>query len=109
MKYLYLRSTLIMLAFGLYGCGNEASKAEPNNGELVFQETCRACHAQGINGAPIYGNKEMWSKRLSQGVPTLIEHATHGFGLMPAKGGDTELSDQDISDAVIFMIAAAQE
>lgn len=109
MKKLFLGLSPIVLAFSLSGCGKEASEPTPSNGELVFQGTCRVCHAQGINGAPIYGNKKMWSKRLPQGVPTLIEHATNGYGLMPAKGGNTELTDQDISDAVNYMVAAVQD
>lgn len=109
MKKLFLRYSLIVLAFGLSGCGKEPEAAKPSNGELVFQGTCRVCHAQGINGAPIYGNKKMWGKRLPQGIPTLIEHASQGYGLMPAKGGNLDLTDQDISDAVHYMVAAVQD
>ena len=108
MKKIYHHSALIMLAFGLLGCGAKEPE-KPSNGELVFQGTCRVCHAQGINGAPIYGNKKMWGKRLPQGIPTLIEHATNGYGLMPAKGGNTDLTEQDISDAVHYMVAAVQD
>ena len=109
MKNIHLRPTLAVIVFLLSGCGKEAPEAQPSNGELVFLGTCRACHAQGINGAPIYGNKKMWGKRLPQGIPTLIEHATNGYGLMPAKGGNTELTGQDISDAVNYMVAAVQD
>ncbi|HEY7772744.1 MAG TPA: c-type cytochrome [Marinagarivorans sp.] len=101
---------IFMLALASTGCAEKApEKVEPTNGELVFMGTCRVCHAQGTNGAPIYGNKKMWGKRITQGVPTLIEHAKQGYGLMPAKGGNTELSDQDIADAVRYMVAAVQD
>lgn len=100
---------LSMLVWVLAGCAkNEEAPAAPSNGEIVFKGTCRVCHAQGINGAPIYGNKKMWGKRLPQGIPTLIEHATNGYGLMPAKGGNADLTSQDISDAVNYMVSAVQ-
>jgi cytochrome c5 len=101
---------LSVLASTFVGCGESAkAPVAPSSGEVIFMGTCRACHAQGINGAPIFGNKKMWAKRLPQGMPTLIEHATQGYGLMPAKGGNTDLSVEDISDAVNYMVAAVKE
>lgn len=100
---------LSVLACVFAGCAKkEDAPVAPSNGEIVFKGTCRVCHAQGINGAPIYGNKKMWGKRLPQGIPTLIEHATNGYGLMPAKGGNADLTSQDISDAVNYMVSAVQ-
>lgn len=85
----------------LSGCGDKTLAL----GETVYQGTCIACHAQGINGAPILGNRKMWVKRLPQGIPVLAEHATHGYGLMPAKGGNTQLTDEQISAAVSYMVS----
>ncbi|MBW8192530.1 c-type cytochrome [Neiella marina] len=81
---------------------------EPSAGELVFKGTCKVCHAQGINGAPIVGNKKMWGPRLEQGIPTLVEHASNGYGLMPAKGGNTELTTEQITAAVEYMVGQVQ-
>lgn len=73
-------------------------------GEAVFKRTCKVCHAQGINGAPIIGNANMWKERVKQGIPTLAEHAANGYGLMPAKGGNTELTTEEITAAVTYMV-----
>lgn len=73
-------------------------------GEQTYIKNCKVCHAQGINGAPILGNKKMWAKRVPQGVPTLIEHAINGYGLMPGKGGNTELTTAEISAVVNYMV-----
>lgn len=80
-----------------------ACSEKPNVGEEIVNTVCVACHAQGINGAPIIGNKKMWSKRLPQGEALLIEHAINGYELMPAKGGRSDLSDEDIASAVRYM------
>ena len=74
-------------------------------GEAVFNQTCKVCHASGINGAPIVGNRKMWQPRASQGLDILVEHATQGFGLMPAKGGNDALSDEQIRQAVKYFLA----
>ena len=94
----------------LVGCGN-GSGDEPkkqsvatSEGENLVSKNCFVCHGQGINGAPIVGNKKMWSKRLDQGLPVLIDHAINGYGLMPAKGGKTELTDEEIALAVTYMV-----
>ncbi len=96
---------LIVVFLILFGCSNP----EMELGEQVFKGTCKACHAGGLNGAPIYGNKRMWAKRLPQGIPVLVEHASSGYGLMPAKGGNTNLTEQEITAAVKFMVSKVAE
>ncbi len=73
-------------------------------GQQIYKQNCKTCHAQGINGAPILGNKKMWSKRIPQGIETLIEHASNGYGLMPKKGGREDLTHEEISEAVNYMV-----
>lgn len=70
----------------------------------LYAKACKACHASGINGAPILGNKKMWNPRIKQGIPTLVKHASNGFGLMPAKGGQTQLTEAEITAVVNYMI-----
>lgn len=109
---LTLASSLIFLLGGLMltACSSdkdaEKTLPDPNllAGEQLVKQNCKVCHGQGINGAPIIGNKKMWEKRIAQGVPTLVEHATQGFGLMPAKGGSS-LSDEEIATAVNYMVS----
>lgn len=83
--------------------------ALPSPGEQVFTQNCKVCHAQGINGAPIFGNKKMWAPRVEKGIPALIQHAMNGFGLMPAKGGNESLTEEDITGAVTFMVSKVTE
>ncbi len=97
-----LSLSIVSLAITLGGCSKEST---PSAGEQVFSKTCKVCHAQGLNGAPILGNKKMWGPRVSQGVDVLVQHATNGFRLMPAKGGNEALTEEDIKAAVNFMVS----
>jgi cytochrome c5 len=83
--------------------------AKPAGGEGVYKSACTACHTPGIAGAPKSGDKAAWAPRIAQGKPTLYDHAIKGFqgkgGVMPAKGGNASLSDEDVKAAVDYMIA----
>lgn len=78
------------------------------SGPQVFNSACIACHGTGAGGAPIVGNAAMWADRIAQGTDVLKEHALSGFagasGIMPPKGGRTDLSDEEVTSAVDFMI-----
>ena len=81
-------------------------------GPQVYNEACKACHGAGIGGAPIMGDAAQWVERLAQGNDMLIQHAIAGFsgstGFMPPKGGRVDLSDEEVTSAVEFMIAESQ-
>ncbi|MBD2858142.1 cytochrome c5 family protein [Spongiibacter sp. KMU-158] len=96
------RLLLGMLILLLIACGKDPRLDE---GLKVFTANCKVCHAQGINGAPIVGNKKMWGPRAAQGHSVLVSHAISGYGLMPARGGNPSLSDEDISNVVLYMLS----
>lgn len=89
-----------------------AAPAASGPGEAAYNKVCFACHAQGIAGAPKMGDADAWAPRIAQGVDTLHQHAIAGFqgkaGMMPARGGAADLSDDDVKAAVDFMVKAAQ-
>lgn len=78
-------------------------------GEDVFKKTCALCHKTGEAGAPKLDNKDEWGPRIAQGKDVLYEHALKGYtgktGAMPAKGGNTSLSDDDVKTAVDYIVA----
>jgi len=88
-----------------------APDAKPD-GKKVYDSACTACHTAGIAGAPKTGDKAAWAARIAQGNNTLYEHAIKGFqgkgGVMPAKGGATQLSDAEVRAAVDFMVNASK-
>ena len=81
-------------------------------GEKVFKATCAMCHQTGAAGAPIVGNKDDWGPRIAQGMPMLYDHALKGFtgkkGMMPAKGANPSLSDDDVKAGVDYMVSKAK-
>lgn len=109
MKSMIFKFALLFLLLSITGCSQDSVQEEqkvPENilGKAIFEGTCKACHGLGINGAPIFGNKIQWGKRAPQGIPTLVEHASNGYGLMPAKGGNESLTTEDITAAVTYMV-----
>jgi len=76
-------------------------------GEQVFGQTCKTCHGTGLAGAPKAGDKTAWSPRIAQGEATLVKHALDGFtgksGTMPPRGGNSELTDDEVHRAVVYM------
>lgn len=88
----------------LAGCTPEPP--EPSLGEKVYTGTCKVCHAQGLNGAPMFGNKKMWGPRIEQGINVLIQHATEGYNnRMPARGGNDSLTDEEVAAGVNYMVS----
>lgn len=81
------------------------SDKELEAGYAVYQQNCKVCHAQGINGAPVVGRAGSWAPRIRQGEDVLVQHAMEGFGLMPAKGGKTQLQEAEIRLAIRYMVS----
>lgn len=77
-------------------------------GPQVYNSACLACHGAGVAGAPILGDTAAWTARIAQGMDVLNDHAINGYsgsaGYMPAKGGRLDLSDQEVIDAVAYMV-----
>lgn len=74
------------------------------SGEDVYGSACAACHAAGIAGAPKVGDKAAWETRTGSGLAALVTSAVNGKGAMPAKGGQTALSDDEVKSAVEYML-----
>jgi cytochrome c len=89
------------------------ASVETAQGALIYKNSCFICHDQGVAGAPKLGDKSMWVKRISQGNKLLEEHAIEGFsgetGVMPAKGGNMALTEQEVIEAVAYMVEQSTE
>jgi cytochrome c5 len=84
----------------------------PANGEATYKAVCSACHGAGIAGAPKMGDHAAWAVRIAQGKNTLYEHALKGFqgkaGVMPMKGGRSDLPDALIKETVDYLVKSSQ-
>jgi cytochrome c5 len=79
------------------------------HGMRIYNKVCSQCHDEGKNGAPALEDHTDWMKRIFQGEEVLDQHAIQGYLKMPAKGGHAELSDQDVIDAVHYMIVMLRD
>lgn len=81
-------------------------------GKATYDKACFACHNLGVAGAPKIGDKEAWTPRIAQGMDVLKQHSIEGFsgstGYMPPKGGRTDLSDDEVKAAVVYMVGQSQ-
>jgi cytochrome c5 len=77
------------------------------DGSVIYGKLCGACHESGVGGAPQL-LQSAWTARLAQGSDQLVLHATQGFqgaaGIMPAKGGNPSLTDEQVAVTVKWMI-----
>jgi cytochrome c5 len=76
-------------------------------GAEIVQAACAACHVSGMLNAPMIGNKEQWAPRIALGYETLTKHAIEGIRSMPARGGNADLTDDEVASAVADMANGA--
>jgi len=85
-----------------------APAAAAADGKTVYEQACQMCHAAGVAGAPKTGDQAAWAPRSAKGLDVLYGHAIGGFNMMPAKGGNTALSDEQVKAAVDHMLAQSR-
>lgn len=77
------------------------------DGAVIYQNLCAGCHTPGVGGAPRL-ERAAWTARLAQGTDTINRHAIEGFtgeaGVMPARGGNPALTDEQVIAAVDWML-----
>ena len=130
MKKLFVLIFVVAVgSFLLTSCGGNAQKngkstttatktktqktyvANLDNGKKVYNKVCIACHMTGVAGAPALKDKTRWTEIAAKGMKQLHHDAINGFtgkhGVMPARGSCTDCSDQDLYDAVSYMLKTA--
>lgn len=85
-----------------------ASVAGAALGAETYQAACAMCHDSGVAGAPVTGDAAQWTDRISKGAEVLGNSAINGLGAMPAKGGQTQLSDEAVLAAVSYMLETSE-
>ena len=83
------------------------SAADLAKGEKVYGTSCLSCHGAGVLGAPKFGDVAAWQPRTAKGMETLYNSAINGFKMMPPRGGNTVLKDDEMKAAVDYMVSAA--
>ena len=79
-----------------------AASDGPVDGEAIYNATCAACHNAGVAGAPIPGST--MNERTEKGMDALVANAIDGINVMPPRGGNASLSDEEVRAAVEYMM-----
>lgn len=79
------------------------------DGKVIFDSLCTACHTSGVGNAPTLDHSH-WDSRIAQGKEVLYQHAVEGYtgpdgGIMPAKGGNASLTEEQVHATVDWMLA----
>lgn len=100
------------------GSPGAALPGDPTKGQQLYNATCTTCHGASLEGGvgpklnPL--QKIAGSPAGKIGDPAVVDYLiatitngkapSDGFGAMPAKGGNTALSDQDVKDITAYII-----
>lgn len=115
-----MRRTLPALLLTLLPLGGQADPAAYRQfdgphlaqGRAIWLANCEGCHGYGTAGAPVPMIAAEWRDRLQQTRETLYRHAIEGFfgpddTMMPPRGGNDGLSDEEVRAAVDYMATLA--
>lgn len=103
------------LAFG--ACGEEsavqsrdeiirnAQDLVPQDARLaeLYELSCKICHADPKNGAPLTGDKAAWRPLMKKGMDVLLDNVLNGFEGMPPLGQCFECQQEDFERMIRFM------
>lgn len=109
---------LAVVPVAVLGDGNRSPFTEFDDphlkaGREIWLGTCQACHGTGLAGAPPATDYAAWAPRIAKGRDTLYQHALQGFfgpdgTMMPERGGNDSLSDEQVRSAVDYMVELAK-
>lgn len=132
-RFIQVISILTVVLFFIVSCGNQTTSSESdktdavlnekeksdiaddkyaiwgnvNNGKAIYSKQCAACHLSGVAGAAKIDDIERWSETASKHIDTIKVHVINGYngkyGVMPAKGGNLSITDDEVMDAVAYI------
>lgn len=77
-------------------------------GKGIYENYCAGCHATGAAGAPKYGDAYSWDNATKKGLDKVYANAINGIGGMPAKGTCATCNNDDIKQAVDYMLLSVK-
>jgi cytochrome c5 len=93
---------------------NAAFAADPKIalGEKIFAANCKSCHETGKpkNDAPQLSEADEWRQRLAGSKEALYKNSIEGvtgYYVMPPKGGNAALSNDEVKAAVDYILTKA--
>ncbi len=82
------------------------------DGEVIYGKLCTGCHTAGTGGAPKLDAAGIGARLAANGMDLMVKHAIDGFtgatGVMPARGGNPALTDEQVRASVEWMAEQSQ-
>ena len=81
------------------------AQTNERSGSQIVAAQCVKCHGEGLNGAPKIGDRVAWGQRIAKngGFENLVRSAIRGYGGMPPRGEQADLTDSELRSAIQFM------
>ncbi|MEA3498327.1 MAG: c-type cytochrome [Campylobacterota bacterium] len=73
-----------------------------------YEASCSACHANAAIGAPVVGDAEGWATVMEKGLEEVYNNGINGINAMPPRGGNMDLSDEQMKVIMDYMIGASK-
>ena len=76
-------------------------------GKEAYEKNCAVCHKTDAMGAPDVGNKKAWAHVMEKGLAKVVANSINGKGGMPPKGGNTELTEDQMKEIIDYMVSSS--
>lgn len=108
-----LRLILIFLVLACTGTGcdsNQSATETVHPGKEIYFKYCGTCHGPGVADAPKFGVVEEWQVVMEKGRDELLRTTIEGIPPgMPIKGLCMNCTDQQLMDAIDYMLEAVEK
>ena len=99
-----------LLMLSLVGCAEQEKPSTEHPGQQTYTKYCAACHNPGVADAPKFGEADEWVVQVEKGRDALLQTTIDGIPPgMPKKGLCMSCSEEQLVDAIDYMLAAIDE
>ncbi|MEX2258027.1 MAG: c-type cytochrome [Woeseia sp.] len=75
------------------------------DGREIYDKSCASCHDAGFNGAPRLSTRSDWVNLDAVGADGYTQITIAGIGIMPPRGGQPDMTDEQVRAVVDFMLS----
>ena len=112
MRYLLRSQTYALICvamLSLIGCAEQEDLPVEHPGLETYMKYCASCHNAGVADAPKLGDPDKWEWRVKKGREALLQTTIDGIPPgMPKKGLCLSCSEEQLADAIDYMLAAIE-